>query len=90
MLAWIMAAIGFHQYSTWMIFGGLILMATLIHPSLFSVIMMVLLTCWLFLTREVARAEGVSTPICITCIIGNIALMAFMVFLMFKVNWIAI
>jgi predicted anti-sigma-YlaC factor YlaD len=82
--------VGLHHYSTWMIFAGLVMVAALIHPSLFAVLMIVVIACWQFLTREVARAEGSAGPICIRCIALNGAIMAAALILMLKVNWIAL
>lgn len=87
---------GLDCWSTFMILGGLILIAMLMHPSLLTLMMLLLVFGWQFIIREVAHLEGAMSHkagrqgirwavIAVSC-----AVIAFATFMMLRINWLAL
>lgn len=83
--------LGRHNSSTWMIVGTVIIMSMTVHPSLLAYLFVAANLGVLMLTREVARWEGRSVRrLCMPCVITAGVLIVGSVFVMLKINWIAL
>lgn len=82
--------VGLHRYSTWMIVASIVMMAMTVHPSLLAYMLVAINSGWLILTREVARSEGISAPVCIKCVAGGAIILVAAFVVLLKINWLAI
>lgn len=76
--------------STWMILVSVLIMAMIVQPRLLSFILLAANAGWMFLTREVVRAEGGLRSVCRPCVIGGGVVLIASCLVVFKINWLAI
>lgn len=82
--------IGLHQYSTWMVVVSIVMMAMSVHPSLLGYLLVAANGGLLIMMREVARYEGASHPICLRCVLAGAAILVVVMFVILKINWLAL
>lgn len=75
--------------STWMLVAAMIIIGTMSRPNLLTFLMIPLVGCWLFAVREIARRES-ARPMCKMCVATAICISVGAIFLMTKINWLAL
>lgn len=85
-----MNIVGKQNISTWMIVVSVIVMAGIAHNGLLGYLMVALVAGLLIITREVARWEGITHPMCKKCLISGVGIIVVAFFVIIKINWLAL
>lgn len=81
---------GVHNLSTWMIVVAVVIMAGIAHNGLLGYLMVALMAGWLIITREVARREGITRPMCKPCLLAGAGIILVALVIVLKINWLAL
>lgn len=82
--------LGIHQWSTWMIFASLILMAMTAHPSLLAYLVVLINGAFLFVIREVSRGEGQVIHMNLLRIVASLVVIGMAMLFALRINWLAL